>query len=59
MRKDILFRQYLKKDNVDYAILVKGEWGEGKTYYYEIHLKKLLKKRGKNLLEFLYKEKII
>lgn len=47
MGKDILFRQYLKKDNVDYAILVNGEWGVGKTYYYETYLKKIIEEEGK------------
>ncbi|TMW71180.1 P-loop NTPase fold protein [Alteribacter natronophilus] len=31
---------YLKKDNVNFALLIKGEWGSGKTHFWNKVLKK-------------------
>ena len=28
-----VLREYLKHKNTNYAILIDGEWGSGKTYY--------------------------
>jgi len=44
---DILFKNYLSTENTDYAILINGEWGVGKTYYYENTLKAIIKECGK------------
>ncbi|HDR7724522.1 TPA: hypothetical protein QCX71_004121, partial [Bacillus cereus] len=31
---------YIKRENTSYAILLNGEWGSGKTYFWENVLKK-------------------
>lgn len=33
---------YLRAEETDYAILINGEWGSGKTYYYEKSLKDII-----------------
>ena len=30
---DKIISDYLKNDSTDYAILINGDWGCGKTYY--------------------------
>jgi len=37
---------YLKTSETDYAILIKGEWGCGKTYFYKNILSKKIKELG-------------
>ena len=37
-------KRYLKERNTDYAIMITGEWGCGKTYYVQHELKKLIEK---------------
>ncbi len=39
---DEIVLQYLKI-KTNYAIVISGEWGSGKTYYYESNLKKLIR----------------
>ena len=39
---DEIVLQYLKM-KTNYAIVISGEWGGGKTYYYESNLKKLIR----------------
>lgn len=34
---------YLAKENVQYAILINGSWGSGKTYYWKNELEQLIK----------------
>ena len=56
-------KEYIESKNADYAILIDGEWGSGKTYFYKNRIKKELspkeetvKKSGNSLIKKL-KEK--
>ncbi|MFM7717389.1 MAG: P-loop NTPase fold protein, partial [Microcystis sp.] len=33
-----IFTEYLKKENTQYAILLNGAWGSGKTYFWKNEL---------------------
>lgn len=44
--KDKLMIPYLRLDKVDYAIMINGDWGEGKTYYWNNVLAKQLRDAG-------------
>ena len=33
---------YIRSDYTDYAIMINGEWGSGKTYFWNHKIKKLL-----------------
>lgn len=37
-----IVRHYLKKEGTQYALLINGTWGSGKTYFWEKKLKKLV-----------------
>jgi predicted AAA+ superfamily ATPase len=37
--KEVIF-DYLSKEDTDYAILINGPWGSGKTYYWKNNLSK-------------------
>lgn len=37
-----VIKDYLKEDKVDYAILIDGTWGSGKTYYWKNYLEKII-----------------
>lgn len=37
---------YLKREQTDYAILINGKWGSGKTYYWEKVIQPEIKKEG-------------
>lgn len=39
-----IISNYIKMDNIDYALLLNGPWGCGKTYYIENQLKKIIEK---------------
>lgn len=39
-----IISNYLKMDNIDYALLLNGPWGCGKTYYIENQLKEIVEK---------------
>ena len=41
-----IIEAYRAADNTDYAILLNGEWGCGKTYYVEHELKDIVQKSG-------------
>ena len=46
-----IFTEYFKTQNTDYAILINGVWGSGKTHYLKKTLKTLIEGTG---LKFLY-----
>ena len=46
-----IIKAYLGKDNVDYAILLNGPWGCGKTFYVTNELKKIIED---NEYKFIY-----
>ena len=53
MKKDEIVkavRDYINNDKANYAVLINGAWGVGKTYFYEHNLKtEMLKtENGKN-----------
>ena len=55
MTKDELTKRldcYLKKENPDYAIMITGKWGTGKTYFIKDYIKKTNKKAVNN--RFIY-----
>ncbi len=39
-----IISNYIKMDNIDYALLLNGPWGCGKTYYIENQLKEIVEK---------------
>ncbi|KWT86048.1 P-loop NTPase fold protein [Candidatus Magnetominusculus xianensis] len=39
---------YLNTDKTYYAILINGKWGSGKTYYFNHHISKIIKKHNYN-----------
>ena len=39
-------KDYLNEDSVDYAILINGKWGSGKTYYWKNYLEKIIIDKG-------------
>lgn len=41
---------YIKRENTSYAILLNGEWGSGKTYFWENVLKKEIKKINEKII---------
>ena len=45
---------YCKKDNPSYAILLKGPWGSGKTWFIKDYLKKIEEKGQKKIYVSLY-----
>ncbi len=42
--------EYIKRENTSYAILLNGEWGSGKTYFWENILKKEIKKINEKII---------
>lgn len=44
--KDKLMIPYFRLDKVDYAIMINGDWGEGKTFYWNNVLAKQLRDAG-------------
>lgn len=45
---------YLGKSDVDYALLLNGRWGCGKTYYVEHDLKRCIEANGGMLLFMVF-----
>ena len=41
---------YLKKDNTDYALMITGSWGIGKTFFWKQYIKSEIKKINKKSL---------
>lgn len=39
---DEIIKDYLKQEATDFAIMIDGDWGCGKTYYLEHEFKKLV-----------------
>ena len=37
-----IIREYIEDKNADYAVMIDGEWGSGKTYFVKRKLKKNL-----------------
>jgi hypothetical protein len=42
MEIDNILKDYLSNKNTDYAIMINGKWGSGKTYYWKENLSKLI-----------------
>ena len=36
-----IIREYIEDKNADYAVMIDGEWGSGKTYFVKRKLKKI------------------
>ena len=52
-----IIRKYIENKNTDYAILIDGEWGSGKTYFARKILERKLKeiwKDNKLEIKFIY-----
>jgi hypothetical protein len=45
-----VFREYLADPHEQYAILINGSWGSGKTYFWENELKPIAEAAGKQAL---------
>ncbi|PFV68696.1 hypothetical protein COL05_29520 [Bacillus sp. AFS059628] len=41
---------YIKRENTSYAILLNGEWGSGKTYFWENVLKEKITNINKKII---------
>ena len=50
LRIDNALKNYLKLENPGYAILVRGQWGCGKTYYWQHNLAPLCKENNKGVI---------
>jgi hypothetical protein len=40
---EAIFSDYLRTERTQYAILINGPWGSGKTYFWKLHLTKIAK----------------
>ena len=38
---------YIRSDYTDYAIMINGEWGAGKTYFWNTRIRKKIESQGK------------
>ena len=47
---EVIFEDYLKADKTQYAILLNGSWGSGKTYFLKNNLEKVANRNGFNTI---------
>ena len=44
-----VFQEYIRKENTQYALLINGNWGTGKTFFYESKLRPIAEKHNKKI----------
>lgn len=47
-------KNYLKTEKTDYAILINGAWGSGKTYYFKNNIKNIINKIENKEYRYIY-----
>ena len=45
---------YVRSDYTDYAIMINGEWGSGKTYFWNHKIRNKIEKKFKKEINDLY-----
>ena len=45
MELDNVIKDYINAKNADYAIMINGVWGAGKSYYWKVNLEPLIRKQ--------------